>query len=48
MLDSEPDPQLDAIGCLPMILPFVFLSASTNQERAVSPPEQCFVKTKKD
>lgn len=35
MLDSEPDPQLDAIGCLPMILPFVFLSASTNQERAV-------------
>ncbi|KAM9836133.1 uncharacterized protein ACBR49_019791 [Aulostomus maculatus] len=30
------DSQLDAIGCLPMILPFVLLSASANQERAVS------------
>ncbi|XP_029282978.1 uncharacterized protein LOC115005344 isoform X2 [Cottoperca gobio] len=31
---SFPDSQLDAIGCLPMILPFVLLSAS--QEQAVS------------
>ncbi|XP_070711781.1 uncharacterized protein [Pempheris klunzingeri] len=30
------DSQLDAIGCLPMILPFVLLSASANEERAVS------------
>lgn len=29
------DSQLDAIGCLPMILPFVLLSAPANQERAV-------------
>ncbi|XP_024858936.1 uncharacterized protein LOC108228259 [Kryptolebias marmoratus] len=35
MLSSRfPDSQLDAIGCLPMILPFVLLSA--NEERAVS------------
>ncbi|XP_078101143.1 uncharacterized protein LOC144513829 isoform X2 [Sander vitreus] len=33
---SPPDSQLDAIGCLPMILPFVLLSASANQEQAVS------------
>ncbi|XP_008292559.1 uncharacterized protein LOC103366568, partial [Stegastes partitus] len=33
---SVPDSQLDAIGCLPMILPFVLLSASANEERAVS------------
>ncbi|XP_047432365.1 uncharacterized protein LOC125000759 [Mugil cephalus] len=32
---SFPDGQLDAIGCLPMILPFVLLSASTNEEQAV-------------
>ncbi|XP_039907420.1 uncharacterized protein LOC120746170 isoform X1 [Simochromis diagramma] len=31
-----PDCQLDAIGCLPMILPFILLSASANEERAVS------------
>lgn len=30
------DSQLDAIGCLPMILPFILLSASANEERAVS------------
>ncbi|XP_074520847.1 uncharacterized protein LOC141786046 [Halichoeres trimaculatus] len=30
------DGQLDAIGCLPMILPFILLSASANEERAVS------------
>ncbi|KAJ0004626.1 hypothetical protein NQD34_010840 [Periophthalmus magnuspinnatus] len=29
------DSQLDSIGCLPMILPFVLLSASANQETAV-------------
>ncbi|XP_055018723.1 uncharacterized protein LOC110166517 [Boleophthalmus pectinirostris] len=34
-LKSRPDSQLDAIGCLPMILPFVLLSASANQETAV-------------
>ncbi|XP_051282987.1 uncharacterized protein LOC127378346 isoform X2 [Dicentrarchus labrax] len=33
---SSADSQLDAIGCLPMILPFVLLSASSNEERAVS------------
>ncbi|KAM9766598.1 uncharacterized protein ACNS7B_015500 isoform 1-T2 [Menidia menidia] len=31
-----PDGQLDAIGCLPMALPFVLLSASANEEQAVS------------
>ncbi|XP_072235305.1 uncharacterized protein [Leuresthes tenuis] len=31
-----PDSQLDAIGCLPMILPFILLSASANEEQAVS------------
>ncbi|KAM4560436.1 uncharacterized protein PAE49_012639 isoform 1-T3 [Odontesthes bonariensis] len=31
-----PDGQLDAIGCLPMILPFILLSASANEEQAVS------------
>ncbi|XP_054479659.1 uncharacterized protein LOC129111649 isoform X2 [Anoplopoma fimbria] len=37
MLSSSlADSQLDAIGCLPMILPFVLLSASANEERAVS------------
>uniref|UniRef100_A0A1A7X0H9 ADP-ribosylhydrolase like 1 n=1 Tax=Iconisemion striatum TaxID=60296 RepID=A0A1A7X0H9_9TELE len=36
MLSSPfPDSQLDAIGCLPMILPFVLLSASANEEQAV-------------
>ncbi|XP_027147535.1 uncharacterized protein LOC104936788 isoform X2 [Larimichthys crocea] len=30
------DSQLDAIGCLPMVLPFVLLSASANEEQAVS------------
>lgn len=30
------DSQLDAIGCLPMILPFILLSASANEEQAVS------------
>ncbi|XP_041638183.1 uncharacterized protein LOC121506435 [Cheilinus undulatus] len=36
MSSSVPDSQLDAIGCLPMILPFVLLSASANEEQAVS------------
>ncbi|XP_034534834.1 uncharacterized protein LOC117809381 [Notolabrus celidotus] len=36
MSSSSPDSQLDVIGCLPMILPFVLLSASSNEERAVS------------
>ncbi|XP_053170784.1 uncharacterized protein LOC128354594 [Scomber japonicus] len=37
MLGSKfSDSQLDAIGCLSMILPFVLLSASANEERAVS------------
>ncbi|XP_029928848.1 uncharacterized protein LOC115374190 isoform X2 [Myripristis murdjan] len=35
-LSSPPDGQLDAIGCLPMILPFILLSTSANEERAVS------------
>lgn len=30
------DSQLDAIGCLPMILPFILLSATTNEDQAVS------------
>ncbi|XP_072309207.1 uncharacterized protein [Eucyclogobius newberryi] len=34
-LKSYADSQLDAIGCLPMILPFVLLAASANQETAV-------------
>ncbi|KAM9830773.1 uncharacterized protein ACBT44_005523 [Syngnathus typhle] len=34
-LKSPPDSQLDAIGCLPMSLPFVLLSASANEEQAV-------------
>lgn len=33
---ASPDSQLDAIGCIPMILPFILLSASANEERAVS------------
>lgn len=33
---SFPDSQLDAIGCLPMILPFVLLSASAEEDQAVS------------
>ncbi|XP_038584037.1 uncharacterized protein LOC119909830 [Micropterus salmoides] len=33
---SSADSQLDAIGCLPMILPFILLSASANEEQAVS------------
>ncbi|MED6263301.1 hypothetical protein CHARACLAT_003275 [Characodon lateralis] len=37
MLSSQyPDSQLDAIGCLPMILPFVLLSASASEDQAVS------------
>ncbi|KAM9328274.1 uncharacterized protein KZ484_019608 [Pholidichthys leucotaenia] len=36
MDSSLPDGQLDAIGCLPMILPFVLLSASASEERAVA------------
>lgn len=32
---TSADGQLNAIGCLPMILPFVLLSASANEERAV-------------
>ncbi|XP_029985610.1 uncharacterized protein LOC115416045 isoform X2 [Sphaeramia orbicularis] len=31
-----PDGQLDAIGCIPMILPFILLSASANEDQAVS------------
>ncbi|XP_077423159.1 uncharacterized protein LOC144052807 [Vanacampus margaritifer] len=34
-LKSLPDSQLDAIGCLTMSLPFILLSASTNEEQAV-------------
>ncbi|XP_075871369.1 uncharacterized protein LOC142881161 [Nelusetta ayraudi] len=30
------DSQLDAIGCLPVILPFVLLSATANEDQAVS------------
>nr|XP_040029775.1 uncharacterized protein LOC120817518 isoform X2 [Gasterosteus aculeatus aculeatus] len=33
---SSPDGQLDAIGCLPMTLPFILLSASANEDQAVS------------
>ncbi|XP_011604615.1 uncharacterized protein [Takifugu rubripes] len=33
---SHPDSQLDAIGCLTTILPFILLSASANEEQAVS------------
>ncbi|XP_060922718.1 uncharacterized protein LOC132996457 isoform X2 [Limanda limanda] len=33
---SSPDGQLDAIGCFPMSLPFILLSASANQEQAVA------------
>ncbi|KAM4538322.1 uncharacterized protein V3H82_024061 [Fundulus diaphanus] len=37
MLSSRvADSQLDAIGCLPMILPFVLLSASANEDQAVA------------
>ncbi|XP_030605942.1 uncharacterized protein LOC115794520 isoform X2 [Archocentrus centrarchus] len=36
MSSPFPDSQLDAIGCLPMILPFILLSASANEEQAVS------------
>lgn len=32
---SFPDGQLDAIGCIPMTIPFVLLSASANEEQAV-------------
>ncbi|XP_077462648.1 uncharacterized protein LOC144078446 [Stigmatopora argus] len=34
-LKSVPDSQLDAIGCLTATLPFILLSASTNEEQAV-------------
>lgn len=33
---SFPDGQLDAIGCIPMTIPFVLLSASANEDQAVS------------
>ncbi|XP_064826496.1 uncharacterized protein LOC135543278 [Oncorhynchus masou masou] len=33
---SVPDSQLDAIGCLPMAIPFVLLSATANEDQAVS------------
>ncbi|XP_067116388.1 uncharacterized protein [Osmerus mordax] len=33
---SVPDGQLDAIGCIPMTIPFVLLSASANEEQALS------------
>nr|XP_046237819.1 uncharacterized protein LOC124055237 isoform X2 [Scatophagus argus] len=37
MLSSSfADSQLDAIGCLPTILPFILLSATANEEQAVS------------
>ncbi|CAN9498316.1 unnamed protein product [Ophioblennius macclurei] len=36
MSSSCPDSQLNAIGCLPTILPFVILSASASEERAVA------------
>ncbi|CAL8288392.1 unnamed protein product [Lota lota] len=36
LIGSSPDSQLDAIGCLPMVIPFVLLSASANEEQAVS------------
>ncbi len=35
MKSSYADSQLDAIGCLPMILPFILLSASAKEEQAV-------------
>lgn len=35
---SSPDGQLDAIGCLPMTLPFILLSASANEDQAVGLP----------
>lgn len=35
MSSSFADSQLDAIGCLPMIIPFILLSASANEEEAV-------------
>ena len=31
-----PDSQLDSIGCLPMTIPFILLSASDDEEKAVS------------
>ncbi|XP_054650511.1 coagulation factor VII isoform X4 [Dunckerocampus dactyliophorus] len=36
LCSSLPDSQLDAIGCLPMILPFILLSASSSEVEAVS------------
>jgi hypothetical protein len=33
---SVPDSQLDAIGCLPMAIPFVLLSATANEDQAAS------------
>lgn len=33
---SRADSQLNAIGCLPMAIPFVLLSATANEEKAVS------------
>lgn len=32
---SFADSQLDAIGCLPMIIPFILLSTTANEEQAV-------------
>ncbi|CAL8407149.1 unnamed protein product [Arctogadus glacialis] len=36
LIGSSPDSQLDAIGCLPMVIPFVLLSASANEDQAVA------------
>nr|XP_057907250.1 uncharacterized protein LOC131104263 isoform X2 [Doryrhamphus excisus] len=36
LCSSLPDGQLDAIGCLPMVLPFILLSASASENEAVS------------
>lgn len=36
MTTSVPDSQLNAIGCLPMAIPFVLLSAAANEAEAVS------------
>ncbi|XP_015219821.2 uncharacterized protein [Lepisosteus oculatus] len=36
MRASHPDSQLDAIGCLPMAIPFILLSATEEQDQAVT------------
>ncbi|XP_008323603.1 uncharacterized protein LOC103389804 [Cynoglossus semilaevis] len=33
---SQPDSQLDAIGCMPMALPFILFSTSVSEEQAVT------------